>query len=64
MKKWFNDLFSKEEEEENFEIYDEYYKEVKVVRVEKTYVKRDNSKKNRTKNISRARKAKAIRQGR
>ena len=61
MKKWFNDLF---ENEENFEDYDEYYKEVKVVRVEKTYVKRDNSKKNRTKNISRARKAKAIRQGR
>ena len=59
--KWFNDLF---ENEENFETYDEYYKEVKVVRVEKTYVKRDNSKKNRTKNISRARKAKAIRQGR
>lgn len=61
MKKWFNDLF---ENEENFETYDEYYKEVKVVRVEKTYVKRDNSKKNRTKNMSRARKAKAIRQGR
>lgn len=61
MKKWFNDLF---ENEENFETYDEYYKEVKVVRVEKTYVKRDNSKKNRTKNISRARKSKAIRQGR
>ncbi len=61
MKKWFNDLF---ENEENFETYDEYYKEVKVVRVEKTYVKRDNSKKNRTKNINRARKAKAIRQGR
>ena len=61
MKKWFNDLF---ESEENFETYDEYYEEVKVVRVEKTYVKRDNSKKNRTKNISRARKAKAIRQGR
>ena len=59
--KWFNDLF---ENEENFEDYNEYYKEVKVVRVEKTYVKRDNSKKNRTKNISRARKAKAIRQGR
>lgn len=61
MKKWFNDLF---EGEENFETYDEYYEEVKVVRVEKTYVKRDNSKKNRTKNINRARKAKAIRQGR
>lgn len=61
MKKWFNDLF---ENEENFETYDEYYEEVKVVRVEKTYVKRDNSKKNRTKNINRARKAKAIRQGR
>lgn len=61
MKKWFNDLF---ENEENFETYDEYYEEVKIVRVEKTYVKRDNSKKNRTKNISRARKAKAIRQGR
>lgn len=61
MKKWFNDLF---ENEENFETYDEYYEEVKVVRVEKTYIKRDNSKKNRTKNISRARKAKAIRQGR
>lgn len=61
MKKWFNDLF---ENEENFETYDEYYKEVKVVRVEKTYIKRDNSKKNRTKNISRARKSKAIRQGR
>lgn len=59
--KFFNDVF---EHEENFETYDEYYKEVKVVRVEKTYVKRDNSKKNRTKNISRARKAKAIRQGR
>ena len=59
--KWFNDLF---ENEENFEDYNEYYKEVKVVRVEKTYVKRDNSKKNRTKNISRARKAKAVRQGR
>ena len=59
--KWFNDSF---ENEENFETYDEYYKEVKVVRVEKTYVKRDNSKKNRTKNINRARKAKAIRQGR
>ena len=61
MKKWFNDLF---ENEENFETYDEYYEEVKVVRVEKTYIKRDNSKKNRTKNMSRARKAKAIRQGR
>lgn len=61
MKKWFNDLF---ENEENIETYDEYYEEVKVVRVEKTYIKRDNSKKNRTKNISRARKAKAIRQGR
>lgn len=61
MKKWFNDLF---ENEENFETYDEYYEEVKVVRVEKTYVKRDNSKKNRTKNMNRARKAKAIRQGR
>lgn len=60
MKKWF-DLF---EDEENIETYDEYYEEVKVVRVEKTYIKRDNSKKNRTKNISRARKAKAIRQGR
>ena len=59
--KFFNDVF---ENEENFEDYDEYYKEVKVVRVEKAYVKRDNSKKNRTKNISRARKAKAIRQGR
>ena len=61
MKKWFNDLF---ENEENFETYDEYYEEVKVVRVEKTYIKRDSSKKNRTKNMSRARKAKAIRQGR
>ena len=61
MKKWFNDLF---DNEENFETYDEYYEEVKVVRVEKTYIKRDNSKKNRTKNMSRARKAKAIRQGR
>ena len=61
MKKWFNDLF---ENEENFETYDEYYEEVKIVRVEKTYVKRDNSKKNRTKNMNRARKAKAIRQGR
>ena len=61
MKKWFNDLF---EDEENFETYDEYYEEVKVVRVEKTYIKRDNSKKNRTKNLSHARKAKAIRQGR
>ena len=60
MKKWF-DLF---ENEEDFETYDEYYKEVKVVKVEKTYIKRDNSKKNRTKNMSRARKAKAIRQGR
>lgn len=60
MKKWF-DLF---ENEEGYENYDEYYKEVKVVRVEKTYIKRDNSKKNRTKNISRARKSKAIRQGR
>lgn len=59
--KFFNDVF---ENEENFEDYDEYYKEVKVVRAEKTYIKRDNSKKNRTKNISRARKAKAIRQGR
>lgn len=59
--KFFNDVF---EDEENFEDYNEYYKEVKVVRVEKTYIKRDNSKKNRTKNISRARKAKAIRQGR
>lgn len=59
--KWFNDLF---ENEENIETYDEYYKEVKVVRIEKTYIKRDNSKKNRTKNMSRARKAKAIRQGR
>ena len=59
--KFFNDVF---ENEENFEDYNEYYKEVKVVRVEKTYVKRDNSKKNRTKNISRARKAKAVRQGR
>lgn len=55
------DLF---ENEEDFETYDEYYEEVKVVRVEKTYIKRDNSKKNRTKNMSRARKAKAIRQGR
>ena len=61
MKKWFNDLF---ESEENFETYDEYYEEVKVVRIEKTYVKRDNSKKNRTKNMNRERKAKAIRQGR
>ena len=61
MKKWFNDLF---ENEENFETYDEYYEEVKAVRIEKAYVKRDNSKKNRTKNINRARKAKAIRQGR
>ena len=61
MKKWFNDLF---ENEENFETYDEYYEEVKVVRVEKTYIKRDSSKKNRTKNMNRARKAKAIRQGR
>lgn len=61
MKKWFNDLF---ESEENFENYDEYYEEIKVVRIEKTYIKRDNSKKNRTKNINRARKAKAIRQGR
>ena len=61
MKKWFNDLF---ENEENFETYDEYYEEVKIVRVEKTYIKRDNSKKNRTKNMNRARKAKAIRQGR
>ena len=61
MKKWFNDLF---ENEENIETYDEYYEEVKVVRVEKTYIKRDNSKKNHTKNLSRARKAKAIRQGR
>lgn len=61
MKKWFNDLF---ENEESFEGYDEYYKEVKIVKIEKTYVKRDNSKKNRTKNINRARKAKATRQGR
>ena len=61
MKKWFNDLF---DNEENFETYDEYYEEVIVVRVEKTYIKRDNSKKNRTKNMNRARKAKAIRQGR
>jgi hypothetical protein len=61
MKKWFDNLF---ESEENFETYDEYYEEVKVVRVEKTYVRRDNSKKNRTKNMNRARKAKAIRQGR
>lgn len=61
MEKWFNDLF---EGEENFETYDEYYKEVKVVRPEKTYVKRDNSKKNRTKNINRARRAKAINRGR
>lgn len=59
--KWLNDLF---ENEENIETYDEYYEEVKVVRVEKIYVKRDNSKKNRTKNMNRARKAKAIRQGR
>ena len=59
--KWFDDLF---EAEENIETYDEYYEEVKVVRVEKIYIKRDNSKKNRTKNINRARKAKAIRQGR
>ena len=59
--KWFYDLF---ENEENIETYDEYYKEVRVVRIEKTYIKRDNSKKNRTKNMSRARKAKAIRQGR
>lgn len=61
MEKWFSDLL---ENEENIETYDEYYKEVKVVRIEKTYIKRDNSKKNRTKNMSRARKAKAIRQGR
>lgn len=61
MKKWFDNLF---ESEENFETYDEYYEEIKVVRVEKTYVRRDNSKKNRTKNMNRARKAKAIRQGR
>ena len=61
MKKWFNDLF---ENEENFETYDEYYEVKTIVKVEKTYVKRDNSKKNRTKNINRARKAKAIRQGR
>ena len=59
--KWFNDLLVNEE---NIETYDEYYEEVKVVRVEKTYIKRDNSKKNRTKNMNRARKAKAIRQGR
>lgn len=59
--KWFDDLF---ETEENLETYDEYYEKVKVVRVEKIYVKRDNSKKNRTKNMNRARKAKAIRQGR
>jgi hypothetical protein len=62
--KYFNNLF---ENEENFEDdYDEYY-EVKiktVVKVEKTYVKCDNSKKNRTKNINRARKLKANRQGR
>ena len=50
--KWFNDLLANEE---NIETYDEYYEEVKVVRVEKTYIKRDNSKKNRTKNLSRAR---------
>ena len=61
MEKWFNDLF---ESEENFETYDEYYKEVKVVRPERAYVKRDNSKKNRTKNINRARRAKAINRGR
>ena len=61
MRKWFDNLF---ENEENFETYDEYYEEVKVVRVEKIYVRRDNSKKNRTKNMNRARKAKAIRQGR
>jgi len=60
MKKWFNDLF----EESFVDDYDEYYEVKTVVRVEKTYVKRDNSKKNRTKNINRARKAKAIRQGR
>jgi hypothetical protein len=59
--KYFNDLF---ENEENFETYDEYYEVKTVVKVEKTYVKRDNSKKNRTKNMNRARKAKAIRQGR
>ena len=59
--KWFNDLLANEE---NIETYDEYYEEVKIVRVEKIYVKRDNSKKNRTKNMNRARKAKAIRQGR
>lgn len=61
MEKWSDDLL---ENEENLETYDEYYEEVKVVRVEKIYVKRDNSKKNRTKNMNRARKAKAIRQGR
>ena len=61
MENLLNDLF---EDEENFETYDQYYKEVKVFKPEKTYVKRDNSKKNRTKNMNRARKAKAIRQGR
>jgi hypothetical protein len=59
--KYFNDLF---ENEENFETYDEYYEVKTVVKIEKTYVKRDNSKKNRTKNINRARKLKANRQGR
>lgn len=60
----YNHIPKNEEDETYDEDYNKYYKEAKVVRVEKTYVKRDNSKKNRTKNINRARKAKAIRQGR
>lgn len=60
MKKWFNDLF----DEELGEDYEEYYTVKAVVKVEKCYVKRDKSEKNHTKNINRARKAKARRQGR
>lgn len=61
MEKLSNDLI---ENKENIETYDEYYETIRVVRVEKSYIERDNSKKNRTKNMNRARKAKAIRQGR
>lgn len=57
MQKWFNNVVEDKD-------YNEYYKVTKVVKVEKVYIKRDNSKKNRTKNMNRARKAKFIRQGR
>jgi hypothetical protein len=57
MEKWFSDLLYKYDK-------DRRCKKVKVTKVEKPYIERDNSKKNHTKNINHARKAKFIRQGR